>query len=174
MATTGAVIWRGNTTVPSGYLLCDGTAVSRTTYAALFTAIGTNYGAGDGSTTFNVPNLVARYPVGANNTTVVRGNTGGAANHTHTGNSHTHGVAQPSDHGTHATGGGHQHDAHTTTSLTGGSGATSLATTGTHTSGGGHTHDAHSAHSGFATQANTGTTGGASPPFIELVPVIKT
>lgn len=46
----------GNT-VPDGYLYCDGSAVSRTTYSELFAAIGTIYGAGDGSTTFNVPDL---------------------------------------------------------------------------------------------------------------------
>ena len=51
--------------VPSGYLLCDGSAVSRTTYATLFTAISTTYGAGDGSTTFNVPDLRGRMPLGA-------------------------------------------------------------------------------------------------------------
>ena len=46
-------------------LLCNGAAVSRTTYAALFAAISTNYGAGDGSTTFNVPNLQGVFPRGA-------------------------------------------------------------------------------------------------------------
>jgi len=56
-APTGSImIWAG-TTVPEGYLLCDGSAVSRTTYSALFSAIGTTYGAGDSSTTFNLPNL---------------------------------------------------------------------------------------------------------------------
>ena len=45
------------TTVPDGYLLCDGSAISRTTYAALFAVIGTAYGTGDGSTTFNLPNF---------------------------------------------------------------------------------------------------------------------
>lgn len=49
----------------SAWLLCDGTAVSRTTYAALFTALGTTYGTGDGSTTFNVPDLRGRVPIGA-------------------------------------------------------------------------------------------------------------
>lgn len=46
---------------PTGYLLCDGSAVSRSTYASLFSAIGANYGSGDGSTTFNVPNAVGRF-----------------------------------------------------------------------------------------------------------------
>jgi microcystin-dependent protein len=49
---------------PSGYLLCDGSAVSRTTYATLFTAIGTAYGVGDGSTTFNVPDMKGRVAAG--------------------------------------------------------------------------------------------------------------
>lgn len=44
-------------TVPEGWLQCNGAAVSRTTYAALFAVIGTKYGSGDGSTTFNLPNL---------------------------------------------------------------------------------------------------------------------
>lgn len=49
---------------PTGFLVCDGSAVSRTTYAALFDAIGTTHGVGDGSTTFNLPDLQGRLPVG--------------------------------------------------------------------------------------------------------------
>ena len=49
----------------SAWLLCDGTAVSRTTYAALFTALGTTYGPGNGTTTFNLPDLRGRVPMGA-------------------------------------------------------------------------------------------------------------
>jgi len=52
------------TAVPSGWLLCDGRAVSRTTYAALFTALGTTYGAGDSSTTFNLPDTRGRVVAG--------------------------------------------------------------------------------------------------------------
>ena len=52
-------------TAPDGYLMCDGSAVSRTYYAELFAAIGTTYGAGDGSTTFNLPDLQGRFPLGA-------------------------------------------------------------------------------------------------------------
>lgn len=54
---SGVVMFFGNSTAPSGFLKCNGAAVSRTTYAALFAAIGTVYGAGDGSTTFNLPDL---------------------------------------------------------------------------------------------------------------------
>lgn len=53
------IIWPG-TTVPDGYLLCDGSAISRTTYAALFAVIGTTYGPGDSSGTFNLPNFQDR------------------------------------------------------------------------------------------------------------------
>ena len=53
----GAVIWVAMNTAPNGFLKANGAAVSRTTYAALFAAIGTTFGSGDGSTTFNVPDL---------------------------------------------------------------------------------------------------------------------
>lgn len=49
------------TTVPAGWLICDGSAIPRTDYADLFNAIGTTYGAGDGSTTFNLPDLISRF-----------------------------------------------------------------------------------------------------------------
>lgn len=54
-APIGAILAFGGATAPAGWLLCQGQAISRTTYAALFAAIGTAYGAGDGSTTFNIP-----------------------------------------------------------------------------------------------------------------------
>lgn len=61
----GVVQAFAGSTTPDGWLLCDGSAVSRTTYAALFEAIGTTYGSGDGSTTFNVPNLVDKFVEGS-------------------------------------------------------------------------------------------------------------
>lgn len=54
-APIGAILAFGGSSAPAGWLLCQGQAVSRTTYAALFAVIGTAYGAGDGSTTFNIP-----------------------------------------------------------------------------------------------------------------------
>lgn len=57
-------MFAGNT-IPAGWLLCDGSAVSRTDYAKLFSAIGTIYGAGNGSTTFALPNLIDRVVQGA-------------------------------------------------------------------------------------------------------------
>lgn len=65
------------TTVPAGYLLCDGSAVDRTTYATLFDVIGTTFGAGDGSTTFNVPDLSGRVPLGVSQSHAL-GTTGGS------------------------------------------------------------------------------------------------
>lgn len=64
MAPTGVVLPFAGPTAPTGWLLCDGSAVSRTTYAALFTAIGTTYGAGDGSSTFALPDMKGRVPAG--------------------------------------------------------------------------------------------------------------
>lgn len=63
---TGSIIaFAGNTTLPDGYLLCDGSKVSRTTYKKLFDIIGTTYGAGDGKTTFTLPNLIDRFLEGS-------------------------------------------------------------------------------------------------------------
>ena len=75
----------GGAAAPTGWLICDGAAISRTTYAALFTAIGTAYGTGDGSTTFNVPNLKGKVPAGYNSADSdfnALGKTGGAKTHT--------------------------------------------------------------------------------------------
>lgn len=62
---TGVVQAFAGTTIPTGWLLCDGSAVSRTTYANLYACIGDTYGAGDGSTTFNLPNLIDKFIEGS-------------------------------------------------------------------------------------------------------------
>jgi len=64
----GSIIMFGGATAPEGWLICDGSAVSRTTQANLFTAIGTAFGSGDGSTTFNLPNMRGQFPRGLNTT----------------------------------------------------------------------------------------------------------
>ena len=61
----GAIIPFAGNNIPDGYLLCDGSAVSRTTFRNLFNVIGSTYGGGDGSTTFNIPDLRGRTIVGA-------------------------------------------------------------------------------------------------------------
>ena len=60
----GFVNMYAGATPPTGWMFCNGAALSRTTYLALFNVIGTAFGAGDGSTTFNLPNLNGRAPVG--------------------------------------------------------------------------------------------------------------
>lgn len=57
----GSMVDFAGTTAPSGWLMCDGAAVSRTVYASLFAALGTAYGSGDGSTTFNLPDYRGRF-----------------------------------------------------------------------------------------------------------------
>jgi len=113
---SGSIIIYSATSAPTGWLLCDGSAISRSTYAALFSAISTAYGVGDGSSTFNIPDIRGRVVAGKeasaslltsaigglNGNTL--GNTGGvqgvtltsaqsglpAHNHSLTMNSHTH------------------------------------------------------------------------------------
>jgi microcystin-dependent protein len=81
-------------TAPEGFLVCDGSAVSRSTYSALFDTIGTTYGVGDGSSTFNLPDMAGRVAVGASSTYTLA-STGGEETHVLTDQeipSHTHTV----------------------------------------------------------------------------------
>lgn len=64
LVPTGCLSMWATATAPTGWLIADGSAVSRTTYAALYAVIGTTYGSGNGSTTFNLPNFQGRVPVG--------------------------------------------------------------------------------------------------------------
>jgi len=77
MEPAGIIMPFAGTAVPEGYLMCDGSAVSRSTYATLFGVIGTTFGAGDGSTTFNLPDLSGRVPLGMSSTHLL-GSTGGS------------------------------------------------------------------------------------------------
>lgn len=63
-STPGIIAMYGGAVAPTGWLLCDGSTVNRVTYAALFSAVGTAFGAGDGSTTFKLPDLRGRSPLG--------------------------------------------------------------------------------------------------------------
>lgn len=157
LVPAGSILATGRATAPSGFLLCDGTAVSRTTYADLFTAISTAFGAGDGSTTFNLPDLRQRFPLGkaASGTGATLGGTGGAIDHVHTGPSHTH--TGPSH--TH-TGPSHTHDEGTLVTASDGSHTHPAAAT----SAGSHTHPAASASGGshnhtFSDSFTTSTVG---------------
>lgn len=113
---TGTILPYAGVNAPSEYLLCDGSAVSRSTYANLFAICSTTYGSGDGSTTFNLPNLKGRTPVGKDVSQTefdALGETGGAKTHTlstgempshnHTGSSAS--TSSAGSHG-HSAGGG--------------------------------------------------------------------
>lgn len=86
VAPAGVVLPYAGSTAPAGWLMCYGQAISRTTYADLFAAIGTTFGAGDGSTTFNVPDCRGRVMAGKDN----MGGTG--ANRLTTGGSGVDGI----------------------------------------------------------------------------------
>lgn len=92
----GTIVQWPGATAPANWLIADGSAVSRTTYASLFAAIGVQYGSGDGSTTFNLPNLKGRVAVGLDSSQTefnTLGEVGGAKTHTLTVSempSHTH------------------------------------------------------------------------------------
>lgn len=82
---TGMIMLDAGSTAPTGWLACDGAAISREEYAELFSRIGTTYGTGDGSTTFNLPNLKGKVPVGIDAGDAsfdVLGETGGEKTHT--------------------------------------------------------------------------------------------
>jgi len=95
----GTINMFGGAAAPTGWLLCDGSAISRTTYANLFAVIGTTFGAGNGSTTFNLPDMQDKFPMGKSGTKAL-GSTAGSntiaeANlpaHTHIQNAHSHGI----------------------------------------------------------------------------------
>lgn len=96
----GFVIPYAGSVVPGGFLLCNGQAVSRTTYSQLFAAIGVTYGSGDGSTTFNLPNLVDRFIRGKSSTRAlgsIQQSSLASHNHTVSDPGHTHAIT-PSAH----------------------------------------------------------------------------
>ncbi len=74
---TGTIVPWSSASVPTGFLECDGAAVSRSTYSALFAVVGTTYGAGDGGSTFNLPNLADNVAMGKSGTKALA-STGGA------------------------------------------------------------------------------------------------
>ena len=157
---TGGVLDFAGAEAPTGYLLCDGSVVSRTTYAALFDVIGEIYGAGDASTTFAIPDCRQRVTLGKadSGTGDDLGETGGAIDHTHTGPSHTHGATMLRDGwgGSQIAGGG------TAGRLLAADGVIeNLTQAGNNVA--------------ITTAAGgTGNTGGGNPPFIVFNKIIKT
>lgn len=147
---SGSLVAYAGASAPTGWLLCDGSAVSRADYGNLFSAIGTAYGSGDGTTTFNVPDLRGRTAVGKNaGTFATLGATGGAETVTLTGAqsgvpAHSHAaVSSSGSSGAHShgvsvgTGGSHSHAATTSVGSHGHNYVYPNWTTGTAANGGG-------------------------------------
>lgn len=90
--SSGSILMYVSDILPVGFLFCDGTAISRTSYANLFATIGTAYGSGDGTTTFNLPNMKGKMPIGVKSGGNVAslGATGGSFDHVHAMGQHTH------------------------------------------------------------------------------------
>jgi microcystin-dependent protein len=110
----GTINLYSGSTAPTGYLLCDGSAVSRTTYSALFSVTSTLYGVGDGSTTFNIPDLRDKFAIGTSGTRALA-STGGASSYTLTVSNipqHSHSIDH--DHNSFTSGAGSAHS-HTDT-----------------------------------------------------------
>jgi microcystin-dependent protein len=168
----------------SGWLLCDGSAVSRSTYAALLAAIGTAFGSGNGTTTFNVPDLRGRVPVGPDGTAGrlsandALGQTGGAETHAHTagslaGASHSHTIGADGDH-THGMGTATRG---TPNGYSSNSANESVAFTN-HVHGidsaGSHSHGGATGASGAVTVSGTTASGSGMQPYQVVNYVIKT
>ena len=168
---TGTIIPWSDSSVPTGYLECNGQAVSRSTYSALFAIVGTTYGTGDGSSTFNVPNLADNVPVGKSNNKALA-STGGANTVTSTGNvggstanatlstpqlaSHSHGKGKSTP------------GLRVRSSNPGGfnKAAANPSNTGNSGSGGGHSHNMSANFSGDATSV--------LQPYLTILYIIKT
>lgn len=195
----GTIVQWPGATAPANWLLADGSAISRTTYASLFAAIGVQYGSGDGTTTFNLPNLKGRVAVGLDSSQTefnVLGEVGGAKTHTltesempthtHIQNSHNHTFSGTTDGG-----GSHEHqinvsgtqlrylntNAAQSTGLGGLAGIAGGADNLRATAVGNHTHT-YSGTTSSTTATNQSTGGGGAhnnlQPYIVLNYIIKT
>jgi len=163
---TGCIIPWSDTSIPSGFLECNGQAVSRSTYAALFAIVATTYGAGNGSTTYNLPDLKDNVALGRSNSAALA-STGGANTVGSTGNvggatanatlseaqlaSHTHSSANTPQ-------GSHASHPHVITNPGG--------TTGAAGSGTGHAHNMSATFTGDSTSV--------VQPYLTILYVIKT
>jgi microcystin-dependent protein len=184
---TGEIKMWGVASAPSGYLICDGSAVSRTTYAALFAVYGTTFGAGNGTTTFNIPNFSGKMPIGVNGTYTLA-STGGSATttlveanvptHTHTfsattGNNnsslaHQHDLLGSNDHYV-ADGGRPQGGAGSYPYSTGGS-----TNYGTYIASSGALNHTHDLSGTTGTGSGSGTAATTISPYLGIYYIIKT
>lgn len=173
----GTILMTARATADTGYFLCDGAAISRTTYAALFSAIGSTYGVGNGSTTFNLPDLRQRFPLGkaASGTGSTLGSTGGYIDHDHTTPNHTHTFTSDAA-------GDHNHSFSGTTSGPDSTYTVNETDPYATVASNAHTHSFSGTTSNEGTHSHTGTTnsgegggttGAGNPPFLVINYQIK-
>ena len=188
---TATIVPWSSASVPTGFLECAGAAVSRSTYSALFAIISTTYGAGDGSSTFNLPNLADNVPVGkspgkalastggANTTPVapagnvstnVTGNVAGS-----TANA-TLSTGQLASHGHGITSTGHPIASNLGNQVATQQGPGKTSNTNNAGSGQGHSHNMSANFSGSGSSSFSGTTVNPSvlQPYLTLIYIIKT
>ena len=168
---TATIVPWSSASVPSGFLECNGQTVSRSTYAALFAIVGTTYGAGDGSSTFGLPDLQDNVPIGKSNNKALA-STGGANTVTSTGNvggSTANATLSTPQLAPHSHPGGasqSQGRYQSINSLPGTYRAGNTGSTGGAGSGGGHSHNMSANFSGDATSV--------LQPYLTVIYIIKT
>jgi microcystin-dependent protein len=192
LVPTGSLIMWPSNTIPSDWKLCDGAAISRVTYATLFSLLGTAFGAGDGSTTFNLPDYRNRFPYGAD--AVVVGATGGSTtistsnlpSHTHTFSVTSTGSGTTNTSSANISDPSHNHQyfydsinsAGVANSVSANAGISQFAahTTANATTGitdSGHAHSFSVSTSGSGTTASTGSGTSFLPPYLGINFIIK-
>jgi microcystin-dependent protein len=159
---SGALIMWPTGSAPIGWLLCNGAPVSRTTYAALFAVIGTTFGAGDTTTTFNLPDYRDRMPIGANTIAASVGATGGSKDAIVVSHTHTATVTDP----------GHIHSVEVDLAFVNGASINGVRTTGTTSSA-----YINAAFTGISVSNSTEGSSGTNanmPPYLGINFIIKT
>jgi microcystin-dependent protein len=164
---TATIVPWSSSSVPTGFLECNGAAVSRSTYSALFAIIGTTYGAGDGASTFNLPDLQDNVAVGKSGTKALA-STGGANTVASTGNiagSTANATLSTAQLASHSHGGGYATSGPEYRQQPPGPTFQS-STTSNAGSGGGHSHNLSATFSGDSTSV--------LQPFLTVIYIIKT
>ena len=170
---TATIVPWSSASVPTGFLECNGQTVSRSTYSALFAIVGTTYGAGDGSSTFLVPNLGDNVPVGKSNNKAL-GSTGGANTVTVTpsgnvGGSTANATLSTSQLASHSHSLGAQGSAQNAEAPgANGQQAAKAPSTGSAGSGSGHSHNMSATFSGTAANPSV------LQPYLTIIYIIKT
>ena len=165
---TATIVPWSDSSVPTGFLECNGAAVSRSTYSALFAIIGTTYGAGDGASTFNVPDLQDNVAMGKSGTKALA-STGGANTVASTGNvggSTANATLSTAQLASHSHSSGANASGPTSPNPNPGSQKFNPGTTGNTGSGTGHQHNMSATFSGDATSV--------LQPYLTIIYIIKT